>query len=244
MIIEFPISSMESDDLITTSDRLFNVTSEAHRTILANRLQPLKGASDDLAKALNKNNKSGYTPLLVEADKDRDDAYRCMKFGVLSATYNKDETIRAAGKRLLTVLKSHNTTLYNLSYVSQTAEMKSLKLDLDEMTDDLATVGLATEFQDMKDTMVAFEILHTAKTKEKSNSNLPLVAESKQQLSRQLILLLRQVEILEEDKVEGIEALVNDYNETISTIMSAVRARKTRGQRPDSQDGESEDSLS
>ena len=207
MLVEFPVTSMESEDLITTNERLFKVTSDPFSTMLSNRFLKTNAASENLAKALNKNNKSGYTPRLASADNVRDDGYRCIKFAVLSATFNQDPAIKAAGKRLLTVLKSHNTTLYSLGYVSQTADMKSLKLDLDEMTKDL-----------------------------------PLVTVSKQELSRQLIMLLRQVQIMEDDEVEGIDELVNNYNETITTIMSAVKARKTREQNTSSTDDETEES--
>lgn len=228
MLKEVPLTLFTTEQLIPFSDRVVKLTTPPMDAILAKRLERVDGANKVLTISYKKGTKSHFTPILSIKDADRDDGYKCIKFGVLSASNSLNPVKRAAGKRVLEVLKKHNTTLYNLSYVSQSSEMKSLKLDLEEYKDDIATIGLTEDYEAMKTAMEDFEKVYKEKTEVESAEDTPNTREAKRLLIKELILLFRQVQILEEDEELGIDTLVTKYNELISNTLKVIRAQQTR----------------
>ncbi|MGB3465416.1 MAG: DUF6261 family protein [Cyclobacteriaceae bacterium] len=229
MLQELSVSSLLSEELVTLSDRLIAVTTPPFDALLSRRIENVKLYSGFLADAINKKKKSEFTPILAEKDSLRDNAFRSFNFAVLSAVYNITPAISEAGKTVQEVIKRHDPSLYRLGYVAQTAEMKSLQQELDQLSDAIDLAGVQSQYNKMTQTMAAFNLVYKEKAEAESGVKKPTVLESKKELSRQVILLLRQIQIFVEDSEEGMDLLVEKYNEVLSSTMTLVRARRTRG---------------
>ena len=228
MLQDLSVSSMISEELTTFSDQVIAVTVPPFDAILTNRINKVKMYSAFLANAINRDKKSEFTPLLAKRDNERDNAFRSFNFAVLSAVFNNNPEINTAGKKIQEVIKRHDPSLYRLGYVAQTAEMKSLKLELDKSPEAIEAANVKSQYDSMKDSMVAFDLVNKQKTEAESGEKAPGIGASKKQLSRYIILLFKQIQILEEDEEEGIETLVKNYNKVINSTMALVKARKTR----------------
>ena len=97
MLKNIPITLLTSSELVATADRIVSAIDEPLAGVFQNRIKKIKEASTQLTMALNKDRSSDYTPMLAEADQQRDDAYLALKHGVLSATYRPGWS--AAGSR-------------------------------------------------------------------------------------------------------------------------------------------------
>lgn len=230
MLTKLPITLLTSSELVTTADRLISAIDETLATVLKIRIDKAREASGQLAKALNKDRSSDYTPKLAEADQQRDDAFRALRYGILSASYRPDENIKSSAGELLDIFKRHNTTLYDLGYVAQSTEMKSLRSDLEQNRAALKKAAVQPLMTEMTEAMEHFDALYQEKLDVESGINLPLVSETRTALAKQLNLLFGHVEIMLEDEQEGVTSLVEKFNEVITDTMTTVRARQTRSE--------------
>ena len=228
MLTKLPITLLTSGELLTTADRLISAIEKPLTTVLKTRIDKAREASGQLAKALNKDRSSDFTPKLSEADQQRDNAYRSLRYAILSASYRPDEKLKSAAVELLDILKRHHSTLYDLGYIAQSAEMKSLRSELEQNKTTLEQAALQPLMTEMTEAMESFDSLYQEKLDVESGTNLPLVSETRAALAKQLNLLFGHLEIMLEDEQEGIAELVEKFNEVISDTMTTVRARQTR----------------
>lgn len=228
MIRNFSVSIFISSDLISLAGQFDKATKGTFRTNLMPRLDKMNWAKGRLTLAINQTKASEYTPRLTTADHRRDNAYRALKFGILSAVHRESEALREDGEVLESIFKRHNTRLYNLGYVAQSTEMGSLTTDLDKYLSKIAFIGMTEVYAEMKQAMEAFDNLYSARQQEQADNNIPLIGDSKKELSRQLIQLLRQVGIFFDDDPDATQPLVDVYNEIISEATAKAKARRTR----------------
>ena len=228
MLNDISVSIMVPEELTVFSDRVTAVTGPPFDVILGKRITSITLGSRNLTNAINRDKKSPFTPVLAKWDNRRDNSFRSYNFAVLSAVFNNTPEISKAGKKIQEVIIRHDPSLYRLGYVAQSAKMKSLTQELDELTADMESANVMEQYTAMKDDMAAFNEVLKQKDEAESGMKVPGKEESKKELSRQIILLMRQVQILIEDQEDGIESLVEKYNEVISSTMAQVRARITR----------------
>ncbi|MGB3466527.1 MAG: DUF6261 family protein [Cyclobacteriaceae bacterium] len=245
MLNELSVSSLIPEELVTLSDRLVTATTPPYDAVLAKRTEKVKMFSGFLTDAINRKKTSEFTAVLAQTDHERDNAFRSFNFAVLSAVYNNVTEISKAGNILREVIKRHNPSLYRLGYVAQTTEMKSLKQELDKLSEVLTNAGVKSQYDQMTASMAAFNQVFKEKTEAESGPKKPGLGESRKKLSEKIILLLRQIQIFIEDEEDGIESLVDKYNEVISSTMALAKARKTRGNNNSNDgDGASQDTDS
>ena len=146
--------------------------------------------------------------------------------------------LREAGDDLLDIIKRHNSTLYDMSYVAQSAEMKSLRAELEENRATVKQASVQPLLAEMTEAMDRFDTLYQEKLDAESGKSLPLVRETRRELAKQLGLLLNQVEILQEDEEEGVDVMIGKFNDIITDTMTTVRARQTRQENEDREEGE------
>ena len=239
MLKNFSVSNHTSEELIFVGNQFNRVTQGPVRAGLEVRLTKVGLWTESLTQAINQTQASDFTPLLALADNRRDNAYRALKFCVLSAMYRESEAMRLAAETIESILKRHNTKLYELGYVAQTTEMDSITLDLDKVTDEIATIGMTEIYEEMKEAMTNFSFLYDARQQAQAKNKMPLVSESKKELSRQMIQLLRQVSIFYDDDPEAMKPLIDVYNEIITEVTAKARARQTRNKNnaPDNGNG-------
>lgn len=238
MLTKLPITLLTSGELVTTADRLISAIDAPLATVLKTRIDKVREASGQLAKALNKDRSSDYTPKLSEADQRRDDAYRSFRHAILSASYRPDEELRAAAGELLDILKRHHSTLYDLGYVAQSTEMKSLRTELEQNKAAVKQAAVQPLLVEMTEAMEHFDALYQEKLDVESGINLPLVSETRTTLAKQLNLMFSHIEIMLEDEHEEVDSLVEKFNSVITDTMTTVRARQTRLENGDREEEE------
>ncbi len=245
MLRTLPLSRLTTNELVITADRIVSAIDEPLTAVFETRTKKIGEASGQLLTALNADRSSDYTARLADADQQRDDAFRSLRHGILSVTLRADAALRAAGHELLDILRRHNSRLYSLSYVAQSAEMKSLLKELEENRTAVKRAALQALLAEMKEAMDRFDTLYQEKVDAESGKNLPVVKENREKLARQLSLLLDHVAILLDDEEDGVATLVEKLNDIITDTVTVLRARQTRQENAEGEDddpvGEEED---
>ncbi|MEM6643955.1 MAG: DUF6261 family protein [Bacteroidota bacterium] len=227
MLIQFSHSALNSEELIKTAERLINcVTLKEHKEILGNRIKKTSEASNYLGEALNQSLSSVHASKVQQADLERDDAFQAFKYGVLSASYRSEYSMRKAGEQLVEIVRKHGFNLYNLSYIAQSEAMKALFDELRNSPDELHKAGMEAPLKEMISANAAFNKIYTDKVITSDPSETPQIVIGKADLSKQITLFLNHVELLVEDKLGGVKDLVGKVNKVISEIMKEVQARK------------------
>lgn len=227
MLKQLSHSLLNTEELVKTAERLVqSVNGGALKDLLSRRIKKTTEASAHLSEALNESMSSAYASRVQQADLQRDDAFQAFKYGVLSASYRSERQVRDAGESLVEVVRKHGFSLYNLGYIAQSEAMKNLMGELSKHTHEISSSGVADLLEEMVNANELFNQIYHEKADEESSRETPQIVVSKKELSKQITLFINHVELLEEDKEEGINELVDKLNEVITEIMNEAKARQ------------------
>ena len=230
MLIELSVSNLIPQEMITCCDQIVTASMSSTDPVLGRRIEALTMYSDLMTDAIKRGKKSEFTPVLSQMDELRDNGFKSFFHGVMSAVFSSNVEISAAGKKLKEIIERHDTAIHRLGYMAQTAEMKSLKQEIDKTPELVDKALVDRQYEEMKESMAAFDLVRSQKTESEDKEKAPGITICKKLLGRQLNLFFYQVSLMVEDKVEGVDSLVNKYNEIISSTMAIARARQTRQQ--------------
>lgn len=227
MLKQFSHSLLTSEELVVLAERLIQaVNSSALKNILNNRIKKTTEASNVLSESLNEGLSNVHASRVQQADLLRDDAFQAFKYGVLSASYRSEPSIKKAGEKLVEVIRKRGFSLYNLGYIAQSEAMRSLVDDLERCATEISHAGVADLLEEMLNSHENFDKVYHEKTTEDTKNETPQVVVWKTELSKQITLFLNHVELLEEDKEEGINDLVDKLNAIITDMMRQAKERQ------------------
>ncbi len=229
MLKQLSYSLLTSEELIKTSDRLMqSVKNSTFEETLGRRIKKINETSDILSNALNESLSNVYAAKVQQADLQRDDAFQAFKYGVLSASFRSELVIKLAGESLVEVVRKHGFNLYSLGYIAQSEVMRNLITELDKKTHEISQSGVADLLAEMTNSNDEFNRIFHEKLQDDPNSEAPQIVVSKSELSHQITLFLNHVELLEDDREEGIKALVSKINSVIDGVMTEARERQDK----------------
>ncbi|MEP1033029.1 DUF6261 family protein [Ekhidna sp.] len=227
MLKQFSHSLLTSEELVVIAERLIQaVNATSLKDTLENRIKKTTDASNVLSESLNESLSNVYASRVQQADLVRDDAFQAFKYGVLSASYRTEPSIKKAGEKLVEIVRKRGFSLYNLGYIAQSEAMRSLVEDLDRCAPEISRAGVADLLEEMLNAHEQFNQVYHEKINDGTTSETPQVVVWKTELSKQITLFLNHVELLEEDKEEGIEKLVGNLNNIITDMMEEARERQ------------------
>ncbi len=227
MLKQFSHSLLTSEELVVLAERLIQtVNSSPLKSTLENRIKKTTDASNVLSEALNESLSNVYASRVQQADLVRDDAFQAFKYGVLSASYRTEPGIKKAGEKLVEIVRKRGFSLYNLGYIAQSEAMRSLVEDLNKCSAEISHAGVADLLEEMLNAHEQFNQVYHEKISDGSTSETPQVVVWKTELSKQITLFLNHVELLDEDKEEGIESLVDKLNNIITDMMQQATERQ------------------
>ncbi|WP_420318506.1 DUF6261 family protein [Ekhidna sp.] len=227
MLKQFSHSSLTSEELVVIAERFIQaVNASKLKGNLENRIKKSTEASKVLSEALNEGLSNVHASRVQQADLLRDDAFQAFKYGVLSASYRSEPSIKKAGEKLVEVVRKRGFSLYNLGYIAQSEAMRSLVDDLERYSNEISHAGVADLLEEMLNSHEYFDKIYHEKTTEAIKNETPQVVVWKTELSKQITLFLNHVELLEEDKEEGVNALVETLNGIITDMMSQAKERQ------------------
>lgn len=227
MLKQFSHSSLTSEELVVIAERLMQVVNTTSlKDTLENRIKKTTDASNVLSESLNESLSNVYASRVQQADLIRDDAFQAFKYGVLSASYRTEPSIKAAGEKLVEIVRKRGFSLYNLGYIAQSEAMRSLVEDLNKCAQEISRAGVADLLEEMLNAHDQFNEVYHEKINEGSQSETPQVVVWKTELSKQITLFLNHVELLEEDQEDGVEKLVDKLNTIITDMMKQAKDRQ------------------
>lgn len=227
MLKQFSHSSLNSKELVKTAERLIQCVSKSeHKQVLENRIKKTNEAANYLSEALNQSLSSVHASKVQQADLERDDAFQAFKYGVLSASFRAEYTIKNAGEQLVEIVRKHGFNLYNLGYIAQSEAMKNLIDELQRCKNEVVKSGTADVLEEMVSSNEAFNKIYHDKVMENNHEETPHIVVGKAELSKQITLFLNHVELLEEDKFGGVKELVDRINVVIIGMIREARDRK------------------
>lgn len=227
MLKQFSHSLLTSEELVIIAERLIQAANTTSlKATLENRIKKTTEASNVLSEALNESLSNVYASRVQQADLLRDDAFQAFKYGVLSASYRTEPSIKAAGEKLVEIVRKRGFSLYNLGYIAQSEAMRSLVEDLNRCATEISRAGVADLLEEMLNAHDQFNQVYHEKINDGSTSETPQVVVWKTELSKQITLFLNHVELLEEDKEDGVSNLVDKLNSIITDMMQEAKDRQ------------------
>lgn len=231
---DLPLSILDSYELYTGSKRIHDAVSStlsADNYVKSLCLQILDGTKG-MEQAMGKALKSGFTSLLFDSDKFRDDSLLGFKSYIHAYTFCADLAKKAAALSLEDAMNEVGRNIHRLGYVDQTAKANTLidKLATDEAQQNISTIN-ATEWHDqVVTTQKNFETVYQNKTDVESKINLPLLKDSKKKINVAMVSLLNYIETNSMLNTPVYRALEQKLNELIAEIVTIARARITRAE--------------
>ncbi|WP_370086390.1 DUF6261 family protein [Ekhidna sp.] len=227
MLKQFSHSLLTSEELVIIAERMIQaVNTTSLKDTLGNRIKKTTDASNVLSESLNEGLSNVHASRVQQADLLRDDAFQAFKYGVLSASYRTEPSIKKAGEKLVEIVRKRGFSLYNLGYIAQSEAMRSLMDDLERCAVEISHAGVADLLEEMLNAHENFNQVYHEKTNDNTKNETPQVVVWKTELSKQLTLFLNHVELLEEDKEEGVNVLVDKLNSIITDMMHQAKERQ------------------
>lgn len=227
MLKQLSHSLLTSEELVKTAERLIQCGKNSPlKSTLERRLKKTSEASNLLSDALDESLTNIYASRVQQADLQRDDAFQAFKYGVLSASYRSEGPIRIAGETLVEIVRKHGFSLYNLGHIAQSEAMKNLMGELSKCMSEVANSGVADLFEEMVNANEHFNEVYHEKLDDEAGKETPQIVVGKREVSKQITLFLNFVELLEDDKEQGVNNLVDELNQVISEITIEARERQ------------------
>ncbi|NQZ77599.1 MAG: hypothetical protein HRT61_16075 [Ekhidna sp.] len=227
MLKQLSHSLLTSEELVKTAERLIQAGKRSPLTnVLERRLKKTAEASNLLSDALDESLTNIYASRVQQADLQRDDAFQAFKYGVLSASYRSEGAVRLAGETLVEIVRKHGFSLYNLGHIAQSEAMKNLMGELSRCMTEISNSGVADLFEEMVNANEHFNDVYHEKLDDEAGKETPQIVVGKREVSKQITLFLNYVELLEDDKEQGVNKLVDELNQVIAEITIEARERQ------------------
>lgn len=236
MLNELHASLLSPTELSTTATRMHALVANAklNEPFIKNLNDMVESDNTDLETALGRYRFSDFTPMMLEKDKARDDAYVALRDYLAACSRRQDPTVVAAANLLVNIFRNRGWTLYNLGYTQESAALKLLFNDLEtpEATAALKTLNAEGWYNDVKTTQSAFEEVFNQKITAEARADYPQLHQAKNRLAQHLIILMSCIGVLEEQQADNrtIINLVEQLNQITASVMATARARRTRNE--------------
>ena len=229
---------LNSAELAAIAARLLAILATA---IEENRF--LKGLCDIMSGHLNavhavfgESTTNILTEPLAQADDARDSLHgRIAKF-LRGARFHFDEAKAQAASNLYRLFKNNGLGLSRDSYAVQSTKLNALFSDLEQedAKKDIATLGLESSINELKETEAKFGKLYMQKVESEAEAKeTGPVTELIQPLKQDLYYVLTMVEIMERVKPNAYTEIVNNVNELVIEMGGKARARNNRKEEED-----------
>jgi hypothetical protein len=236
MVNELHASLLSPTELSTTATRMHGLVASANlnEPFVQNLNNTVESDNTDLETALGRYRFSDFTPMMLEKDKVRDDAYIALRDYVTACSRRQDPVVVAAANILVNIFRNRGWTLYNLGYTQESTTLKLLFNDLEtpEATAALKTLNAEGWYNDVKTTQAAFEEVFNQKITAEARENYPQLHQAKNRLAQHLTTLMSCIGVLEEQQPDNqkITELVEQLNQVTTGVMTTARARRTRNE--------------
>ncbi|MGD1892179.1 MAG: DUF6261 family protein [Cyclobacteriaceae bacterium] len=184
-----------------------------------------------LEAAFKQDTFSDITPQLTQLDDERDQAIVCLRKLSEGYTYYPDETLSAAGKKVMECIDKYGNKLYSLNYGAETATLKNLARDLQtdaECVAALKALRLEALVQQMNATNLKFEDLFIERLEESVQYDGKTTKELTQLTTEAYRILVQYISahalLTPSDKYSS---LINLINENIEHYNQLVERRKS-----------------
>ena len=206
MLKELSITYLSPSELLTTSERIDAIISEAlsDQPFVTKISGVMKTDLDNLQESMGKDKSSVYTEKLAGKDAERDAAFLALR-DFAKANANRSD--------------------------NQTAALNLLFEDLDapDAVSAMQVIGADSWYADLKNAQAEFENTYKEKVSSEAQEDYLRLREAFTVLGRHLNVLLDTIGLLQElCETENIDTVVEQINEVITDVMTTARARRTR----------------
>ena len=233
MLKELSITYLSSSELLTTSERINVIISEAlsEQPFVTRISGVMKTDIGKLQESMGKDKSSVYTGKMAGKDAERDAAFLALRDFAKANANRSDNQVSTAANVIINRIKKHGWTLYSLGYSDQTANLNLLFEDLDapDAVSAMQVIGADSWYADLKNAQAEFENTYKEKVSSEAQEDYLRLREAFTVLGRHLNVLLDTIGLLQElDETGNIDTVVQQINEVITDVMTTARARRTR----------------
>lgn len=232
MLMDFSVSLLFPTELRTLVRRIVQITRELGLDGFFQKLLQLIGQDEkDLESVLVRQRESEFTPLLTNADNDRDEAFIAFRNFVNACSRRKNGDVATAASLLTELIRKHGWTLYGFANPQESAALNLLFKDLDQpkAAEAVQRIGAESWYADLKEAQVAYETLYQNKVSTEAQENYPQLRNAKFKLGRHAQLLTECIGTLyEAEPTPELAKAIDQINQVITDVMTPVRARQTR----------------
>ena len=233
MLKELSITYLSPSELLTTSERIDAIISEAlsDQPFVTKISGVMKTDLDNLQESMGKDKSSVYTEKLAGKDAERDAAFLALRDFAKANANRSDNQVSSAANLIIGRIKKHGWTLYSMGYSDQTAALNLLFEDLDapDAVSAMQVIGADSWYADLKNAQAEFENTYKEKVSSEAQEDYLRLREAFTVLGRHLNVLLDTIGLLQElCETENIDTVVEQINEVITDVMTTARARRTR----------------
>ena len=163
------------------------------------------------------------------ADATRDLCLRALFAFVEACTLRQNKQINGTAKEVWKHLEKFDRSMYRWGYQAQSAEMEVLFAALDKLEDQLAVIGAADWYSELKESEVAFHEIFSDKIQEETDkSKLVPTHEAREEVKDQLVGLTQILNGMESAGLDGIADLNAEIDTIIGAFEGPARARLAR----------------
>ena len=233
MLKELSITYLSSSELLTTSERINVIISEAlsEQPFVTRISGVMKTDIGKLQESMGKDKSSVYTEKMAGNDAERDAACLALRDFAKANANRSDNQVSTAANVIINRIKKHGWTLYSLGYSDQTANLNLLFEDLDapDAVSAMQVIGADSWYADLKNAQAEFENTYKEKVSSEAQEDYLRLREAFTVLGRHLNVLLDTIGLLQElGETGNIDTVVQQINEVITDVMTTARARRTR----------------
>lgn len=202
------------------------------------KLKLLCDRLDDINHRLVQNLKSSqsslYTDQKVEADKQRDLRFRCVRDQLHGLMFSYDSERSTSATQLYTIIEKVGTRLYDRGYKVESSLLEALfdAFDAPGAQAQLSTLNLLSDYQALKTSENEFLTLDSQFQEEKTSREINGEAASDivDEMVPELNKLVAYMQLYSELEAETYAGAFNQMVTIINEVNATARARKTRNE--------------
>jgi hypothetical protein len=190
----------------------------------------IKAALTELSNVLGRVNDPEVINLLAAKDQVRDSRYVTFRDYCKALSGDEDESLAAAGKSLIVILKELGWGMHRKGYADETALLNALfdKLSVAPASTAVTTIGATARFTSLKTAQVDFETTYDAKVDQKAKEEYPKMRECQLEIAHYLNGLLGYIGLVAEMDGGSYHTTAEKIDEVITEFETIARTRHTR----------------
>lgn len=220
------------EDLYTFTDTLLGLLTEhdLSATDIPAFIAPVNNSFADFDKSLKRDLSNNLTPLVREADSNRDRCFIGFRMYVEAAGYRLAEGWKEASGRILRVIHRYGSDAYKAGYAEETAAIKNMITDLTEpsLAADVQLIEATPWLNALDTSQNTFDGVWAQLMSQQQEEILPL-EDSRKALVKDLRNLLSMIGLRATiSDNEALQALTASIDQLISNSMATARAQQAR----------------